>query len=694
MAVGKCVAALLLVSICTVCGYGQNTPSLVLRQTASSSTPGGTCTFDDHPYGTLVTCTDRPQTMTVLFNATLKGSALMVSTLIPVTACIDSRGQQWTGYNIWIPPAAARTDGLTSLTCNVSSSFFNLSTATWALPGSAGYEGEEILQFWEVASATAGMSVQADPPSLNYGGAQPYICTAVPPLNGLAIAAVLSNQDVSDASGAIGSGLSATNTVVNEKWNSNVYDSNDQFQYSFSFTYFYSEKSDYATYNPSGAQASIGCSNHNCGCLMAAFRPGAQLPQGGTVVEAQLITPASGTATADSSQSDIQAHIPLGSKFQFTIEQKNMDGTTQPAPGSFGLDGTNVTGPLDKGALFPNNVLLTYAPPDANSGLFEAVHIGTVRVTASPSDPSLPPMTITINVENPAAVGSSHPEVDAVVLSIADRKGILPQYMKGQMWHESNKTFDPMSYRYEPLSKWVGDYAVISRGLDYRANQTPYKDYRYATATDCKDPALGAGALLLPADITVAYGKYQVCVFPLVNACHPLGSSDQMVTAVDIVRSNPAANYASNNPGNYNAVMGAFQKGDVCGSVWTAQTSLAASYGMMQVMYVTAIDAKWAGTTAGAKNPTYLFDTTANQSTHGGSVELGGERVRNAARLLHSQDVNNPQFSSEVDLQQVFLDAWGRYNTKPAYPGLILDASGRFPPAPTAQQLAIFGGAQ
>jgi hypothetical protein len=69
-----------------------------------------------------------------------------------------------------------------------------------------------------------------------------------------------------------------------------------------------------------------------------------------------------------------------------------------------------------------------------------------------------------------------------------------------------------------------------------------------------------------------------------------LGASDQMATAWDIVRSNPNQNYATNNPGNFMAVQAAFQNGDACGSLWTAQTSLAASYGMIQVMYVTAND--------------------------------------------------------------------------------------------------------
>jgi hypothetical protein len=104
----------------------QSSTPLFLRQTTTAKTVDGTCQFQ----GSLITCSGRPMTMTLSFNPTAANSSLAIVALLGVNACADDRGQSWngssfefstftSGYRLWVPPSNARTDGLTSVTCDV-----------------------------------------------------------------------------------------------------------------------------------------------------------------------------------------------------------------------------------------------------------------------------------------------------------------------------------------------------------------------------------------------------------------------------------------------------------------------------------------------------------------------------------------------------------------------------------------------
>src|SRR5438045_9334964 len=101
--------------------------------------------------------------MMLFFNSTAPVSSLLIDTLAPVKGCVDSRSQVWTGsspefslytsgFRLYTPPTNARTDGLTSVTCDVSTSFSNVAQYPWVLPGSSGYQEEQILHFFEVGT--------------------------------------------------------------------------------------------------------------------------------------------------------------------------------------------------------------------------------------------------------------------------------------------------------------------------------------------------------------------------------------------------------------------------------------------------------------------------------------------------------------------------------------------------------------
>jgi hypothetical protein len=358
--------------------------------------------------------------------------------------------------------------------------------------------------------------------------------------------------------------------------------------------------------------------------------------------------------------------------------QNNPDGTRTLLPATFALGPPNPANTLAPNSVFPSNVVLSYTQPAPDTGEFQAVHIGSQSVTITPTDQSIQPVQLMLVIEAPAALGTTHPEVDALAIPIADRKGILPQYVKGQMHLESGGNFNPTAFRYEPLANYVGDFGVISRHQDLRANGNPYIHYRLATERDCLDDALAAGDSIRTADISPR-SIYQICPN---GQCRAIADNDQFVTALDIINSNPGANWRTKNPANFRTVTNAARNGDTCTSVWTAQTTLASSYGFFQVMYVTAIDRHWQGADGNLKNPSLLFDTTANLAVHGGSSELGTDIVADAVNQLHTSESQNPILASEDVLQAIFEDGWGRYNTDPTYPGLVLSRSTLYPPEP------------
>lgn len=381
------------------------------------------------------------------------------------------------------------------------------------------------------------------------------------------------------------------------------------------------------------------------------------------------------------------AYFPLGSTFEIVLQKFNNDGTTADVPATYTLDSSSVAASLDSNALFPNNVVFMYGSKDGEAAVLQAVHTGTHHLTITPSDGTTNPVSLTINVTPPGNLGGAHLEVDSLVIPVADRKGVLPQYIKGQIEQESSGQFLPLSYRYEPLSGDVGDFAVISRGKDYRSTTQPYTSYRFATFSDCEDAALSAGVGLIDSDVSPR-SIYKICTQ---GSCHNLSPSDNLVSAWNIISANTRQGWQKN--AWYRKVYNAHQSGDSCNYLWTAQTSLAASYGYMQVLYTTAINPlHWTGVDDGSKNPSYLLDSSTNIARHGGSVELGTSYVAINVQKAHPSDVASPQCDSLSDLEGIFEEGWHAYNKGGGYPRLVLMKSYHWLPSIQKNIFDTLGG--
>jgi hypothetical protein len=98
---------------------------------------------------------------------------------------------------------------------------------------------------------------------------------------------------------------------------------------------------------------------------------------------------------------------------------------------------------------------------------------------------------------------------------------------------------------------------------------------------------------------------------------------------------------------------------------FTAQTTLASSYGLLRISYITAIGAvKWEALN-NAWNPSCLFDTKANWANGGGSLAPGTGYLAN---LFFNENVNpdldpsNPAFSAPDDFANAFINAFNYHN--------------------------------
>ena len=354
---------------------------------------------------------------------------------------------------------------------------------------------------------------------------------------------------------------------------------------------------------------------------------------------------------------NVTANFPLGSNFTVAL----LDPNGNLIDADYALSNPTITGNVPSTTLFPISGVFQYSDPIAGRGSFHAAHNGTVTLTVTPKDSSTGaiPATITIVVSNPASLGTDHPEVDGLIYPVANATGIPPDFIKAQMAQESGSQFDPLAYRYEPLSRWVGDYGAVSRGQDLRAST--FASYRFATIKDSEDGALSQGALVDDDDLATR-AKFPCC-----------GASP---TALQIIENYDDVNNWTNQPGAWARYV-RLQSDD-----FTAQTSLAASFGYMQITYSTAITTMhWAGI-AGLKNPTLLYDTALDLAGGAGSLNIANQYLEKLFFQANPDESVAPslQFTGSDDLIDAFNPAWQRYNGSPAYPAKVSDRIPTYPP--------------
>lgn len=343
------------------------------------------------------------------------------------------------------------------------------------------------------------------------------------------------------------------------------------------------------------------------------------------------------------------AQVPLGLELKLGLLNNG-----QATNGQYTLAPAAISG-LANPTLYPTNVVLEYDRGTSSATkTFRAVHIGTQTLYINPG-PNTPVLNVTVAVIDPGALGNDNVQYDPMIVAWGNRRGILPHVLKGLMLKETG--FNPMSYRYEPLNPDTGDLYLNFK--NYQLEDEPYEHYRMATAAGLAKGDLqldlNTGATYINDDdvsprkvLRRANGQrltpLDVCPARCVSAKELLLANDGWVNWTD---------YADFDPSDPKAL---------ASIDFTAQTPLAASYGLMQEMYVVAAEFGWS-TIDGRQNPSLLFDTPANVAIGGGSMAIGTREFYKRYRSCRTGDwATDPGFDSSDAFRDMIIDALNFYN--------------------------------
>jgi len=376
-------------------------------------------------------------------------------------------------------------------------------------------------------------------------------------------------------------------------------------------------------------------------------------------------------------------HLPLGTGFSLRLRDTPLVLGTPgaPMPATYTISQTAVAAmpPLPYGdPLFPFTVALMFTDPGPQeSRNFFATHVGTAMVDVVPRDATIKPFKVRINVYPNAAgsLGTVHPEVDLLLSDFGHRRGMPPFMLKGQMANESG--FEPSAYRYEPVSQdfyrfssvAVGPGCQLPGGRRGILSEPRYRAYALGVAN--------LGADVIPQDRTFR-PLYQVSD-PCTRRPRP-GDPRRRLNATPADDQCTSDNiYRTNNPlgERWDTITSACWRNAIAADPalldFPAQTSLAASYGYFQMLYLSAREIfRWPGvqdanhpTRPGqtVHNPYYLTDTQPNLALGGGTTTLATGYVKSNWVRIHGQGLAQaPVFSSLSAFKQTFTPAFQAFN--------------------------------
>lgn len=447
-------------------------------------------------------------------------------------------------------------------------------------------------------------------------------------------------------------------------------------------------------------------------CIMVEPLNACHMPIGSTCTEVRLTVKTPGAfqptfGKAPDTDGTVRAQVALGTVFDIglvTPPRQFLD----PVVDLLGLQtvtSSNVTPPPHGETLFPTDVVLALGGASAQATrTFAAVHLGTTRIQLLPTAAPIAPVNVDLTVVAPPTLGDSfdnQPDgFDAALVTTAHNRGIPPEYLKGQVAQESpdGSTLRLTNYRYEPCSI---DFGSVSRG-DTIIDDDPYHLYKLE---DARGVTLHEGTPddldprnVYSIDLRDANGN------PVLDAHNHqvyrrLTDTDRDITARRIWEANDSNSAATHQ--NWSAASNrCSHRQEIANDPslldFVAQTPVAASYGIFQMLYTTAIDEGWEGVTPDTKHldqfvqaPKYLFDLPENLLINGGSIQIGTtydvkhyRRLQASSALCHAQETyptTLPDFAGYEHFLQKMFQSYNCY--EPGYGSGVLDFARSFAPS-------------
>jgi len=266
-----------------------------------------------------------------------------------------------------------------------------------------------------------------------------------------------------------------------------------------------------------------------------------------------------------------------------------------------------------------------------------------------------------------------HYEFDTLLMQFADRNGVPPQLLKAQIAQESG--FHPDAYRYEPLSI---DFAQITAPDDGsgpfgKMAQSAFASWALAQSGNCAAITTPQGNNLdLNSQDAVARQRYSLALAPngqplcrvtnanQVTAARPINPADSLPSMENVF-------YANDNDANINdwereslkankqiSTAQRFYDYQIDNPPFTAQTVIAASYGLHQLLYTTAVGMGYADQNGVGLLPRQLFDPTT-------SLDLGTEYL--SKMFMKSDGLQENNYSDMPGLLAQFGPALRFYNS-------------------------------
>ncbi|MDG0817957.1 hypothetical protein [Bdellovibrio svalbardensis] len=322
------------------------------------------------------------------------------------------------------------------------------------------------------------------------------------------------------------------------------------------------------------------------------------------------------------------------------------DGTIIPA--KFVLNGNlNFITAIDtEKSLYPNHLGLLF-----NAGLvtenqqWVSLHMGSENLKIVAEDQSGTEFNLALNVVSPAQFGGNS-NYDQSIIKYAHQFGIPPQMLKATIDHETGGTFDPLSFRYEPLK----DLTLLGASIGAK-NRVLFGDL---LIKDLSPTVLRAPSSVYPRSIYGVFYKSKNLVQNLGNDFEIVEKRNALCSDLLFYNNDGGFGFSRQNwipSAVANSAIKVVSQGGVLGQGnqtsgsgkanpytddynFTAQTIVASSYGLMHVVhYYMVADFKFVNASGVAIDPT---DRAAGLFNPDVNIKFGALKFGSAFTSINS----------------------------------------------------------